>query len=85
MSEKGRSLFRKTGHPQNSNQPQGWEQLKSGGVVDTLNTYDNTEARTPTLVIENHPHDCRVKIKEDGIFQTLPTRMGTGGVMYLWC
>lgn len=30
-------------------------------------------------VIENHAHDSRVKIKEDGIFQTLPTRMGTGG------
>ena len=51
--------------------------------IDTLNTFDNGEARTPTLILENHPMDSRVKIKEDGIFQTLPTRMGTGGVMYL--
>ena len=30
------------------------------------------------VVIENHPNDSRVKIKEDGVFQTLDTRMGTG-------
>ena len=30
-------------------------------------------------VIENHPADSRVKIKENGIIQTLSGRMGTGG------
>lgn len=30
-------------------------------------------------IIENHPNDSRVKIKADGIFQTLSSRMGTGG------
>jgi len=30
-------------------------------------------------VIENHPADSRVKICEDGVFQTLSSRMGTGG------
>ena len=30
-------------------------------------------------VLENHPADSRVKICEDGIFQTLSSRMGTGG------
>ena len=30
-------------------------------------------------VIENHPNDSRVKLREDGVFQTLSTRMGTGG------
>ena len=30
-------------------------------------------------VIENHPADSRVKVCENGIFQTLPSRMGTGG------
>lgn len=30
-------------------------------------------------VIENHPADSRIKICEDGIFQTLSSRMGTGG------
>lgn len=29
--------------------------------------------------IENRPQDCRVKIREDGICQTLDARMGTGG------
>ena len=29
-------------------------------------------------VIENHPADSRVKVCENGIFQTLPSRMGTG-------
>lgn len=31
------------------------------------------------MVVENHPQDSRVKVSEDGIVQTLPTRMGTGG------
>lgn len=30
-------------------------------------------------IIENHPNDSRVKYKEDGVFQTLSSRMGTGG------
>ena len=33
-------------------------------------------------IIENHPADSRVKIKEDGIVQTLSSSMGTGGVTY---
>ena len=32
-----------------------------------------------TVVIENHPADSRVKISEDNVFQTLSSRMGTGG------
>lgn len=31
------------------------------------------------MAIENHPHDSRVKLSEDGIVQTLSERMGTGG------
>lgn len=30
-------------------------------------------------VIENHPNDSRVKFREDDTFQTLSSRMGTGG------
>ena len=46
------------------------------------------EERSPTLragvvpaaiALENHPTDSRVKIAEDGVVQTLPARMGTGG------
>jgi DNA (cytosine-5)-methyltransferase 1 len=73
---KEKLLFRKMGHPQNSQQGQGWEPTQ---VNDTLNIFDNSESRTPTLILENHPADSRVKICEDGIFQTLSSRMGTGG------
>ena len=31
------------------------------------------------VLVENHPNDSRVKIREDGIVQTLSSRMGTGG------
>ena len=30
-------------------------------------------------ILENHPADSRIKICEDDIFQTLSSRMGTGG------
>lgn len=39
----------------------------------TLNTIDR-----PAVCVENHPNDSRVKIREDGMFQTLTGRMGTG-------
>lgn len=68
--------FRKTAHPQTSDGGQGWVETE---VNDTLNTFDTGEVRTPTLILENHPQDSRVKIKYDGVVQTLPTRMGTGG------
>lgn len=48
-------------------------------MADTLCATDMSEIRTPTLVIENHPNDSRVKFREDGVFQTLSSRMGTGG------
>lgn len=39
------------------------------------NAGDNQQA----VCIENHPQDSRVKIREDGICQTLDARMGMGG------
>ena len=30
-------------------------------------------------ILENHPNDSRVKFREDNVFQTLSSRMGTGG------
>ena len=30
-------------------------------------------------ILENHPADSRIKICEDNVFQTLSSRMGTGG------
>lgn len=76
MLKRERLSYRKTGHPQTSEGGQGWVETE---VNDTLNTFDTGEVRTPTLILENHPQDSRVKIKYDGIVQTLPTRMGTGG------
>lgn len=32
-----------------------------------------------TFVIEYHPHDSRVKPRDEDIIQTLSARMGTGG------
>ena len=74
------NTFRKQGHPQNSEQGQSWEETNK---TDTLNVFDNSESRTPTLIIENHPNDSRVKYRTDGVFQTLSSRMGTGGVTCL--
>ena len=31
------------------------------------------------IALEHHPHDCRIKIADDGTVQTLNARMGTGG------
>lgn len=76
MFQKEKLSFRKTSHPVNCEQAQGWEETN---VNDTLNAFDNGECRTPTLILENHPNDSRMKIKDDNVFQTLSGRMGTGG------
>lgn len=70
--------YKKKGHPQRADQGQSWEETE---VNDTLNAFDIGDTRTPTVVltIENRPQDSRVKIKEDGICQTLDARMGEGG------
>ena len=44
-----------------------------------MNVFDNSESRTSVIILENHPADSRVTICEDGVFQTLSSRMGTGG------
>ena len=56
--------------------------IDTGGVAFGLRSRDYKDAQC--VVIENHPNDSRVKIREDNTFQTLSSRMGTGGVMYLW-
>ena len=79
MSMKESALFRtyrKTSHARSKEEGHGWQETNTN---DTLNAFDSGETRTPTLVLENHPADSRVKICEDGIFQTLSSRMGTGG------
>lgn len=47
---------------------------------DTGFSLRNCDNKAPQcVVIENHPTDSRIKICEDGVFQTLSSRMGTGG------
>lgn len=43
--------YRKTAHPQNSEQPQNYEVTDK---ADTLNVYDNSESRTPTIAVEGN-------------------------------
>ena len=31
------------------------------------------------LVLEHHPNDSRIKVKDDDVCQALTSRMGTGG------
>ena len=38
-----------------------------------------THDGSPAVLVENHPQDSRVKLREDGICQTLDARMGMGG------
>lgn len=48
-----------------------------GNTQDRLNVIQK-----PTLIIENHPNDSRVRISD--VFQTLSGRAGTGGAIHLW-
>lgn len=47
---------------------------KESDICYTLNSTEHH-----AVCIENHPHDSRVKVSDDGIVQTLNGRMGTGG------
>lgn len=53
-----------------------------GGVAFSLRSRDYKDMQI--VAIENHPADSRVKISDDGIVQTLSSRMGTGGAMCRW-
>lgn len=82
MSMTERLSFRKQGHPQNSQQGQGWEETT---VNDTLNIFDNSEARTPTLVVEKsfrvydwHRQDTRMTELGD-VCVTAAAGWGGGG------
>ena len=43
--------FRKTAHPRNSVEGQGYEETS---IADTLNTFDSGESRTPIIVLEGN-------------------------------
>ena len=50
--------YRKQGHPQNADQGQGWEEAR---INDTLTSYDNTDARTPTLILKGDEMESIVR------------------------
>ncbi len=54
---------------------QGFEETD---VSDTLNIFDNSEQRTPTLVFENHAQNSRYRILGDAC-STLSSNLGMGG------
>ena len=54
-----------------SHQGDGWHE---GDPMYTLNSTEHH-----AVAVENHPADSRVKVSEDGMVQTLSSRMGTGG------
>lgn len=53
--------------------------MDSGGVMYTLNSTEVHGVCYKVIILEHHPNDSRIKISEDGVCQTLNTRMGTGG------
>lgn len=46
--------FRKTGHPRSADEGQGWERTEK---ADTLNVFDNSENRTPILIVEQNQRE----------------------------
>ena len=77
--------YRKKSHPINEDLPQNWEEAD---INDTLNAFDNSEFRTPTLIVQNnylhgngfaiesHPKDSRYQMNNDDVNQTLTSCMG---------
>ena len=55
-----------------------YNQQSTGNVSKPLSNAATDSDHVP-VVIENHPNDSRCNIREDGIFQTLSSRMGTRG------
>ena len=52
---------------------------KGDGYKESETMYTLNTVEQHAVCLENHPADSRVKISEDGIVQTLSSRMGTGG------
>lgn len=67
--------FNKSRRAQN---PDDYETWIEGGVVPTLNAFDNGDIRATTLIVfyGNRVDDLRI---QGGVINTLQARMGTGG------
>ena len=51
---------------------------KGDGYAESETMYTLNSTEHHAIAVENHPNDSRVKISEDGMVQTLSSRMGTG-------
>lgn len=49
-----KKTYRKKAHPTHSGGYQGWKETDK---ADTLNVYDNTEMRTPILIVQDEKTD----------------------------
>ena len=56
-----------------------WEDYPRHSETSTGETSGGGLDLNRSLVLENHPQDSRIKIKTDGLCQTLTSNMGTGG------
>jgi DNA (cytosine-5)-methyltransferase 1 len=70
--------YRKKGHPQNAEQGQGWEKTE---INDILNIFDNSEGRTPTVVVDMGGGKSQCGVTED-VTPTLATTHGGEPVVY---
>lgn len=75
--------YRKTAHPRSANDGQGWQETE---IVDTLNTNDNTDGHTPTLISQGvYDASRRHNYEPFGdICETVQAHYGTGGVIFRW-
>jgi len=67
--------FTKSRRAQND---QDYETWIAGGVMPTMNAFDNGDVRTTILVIDGTRVDD-VRVSDDPIIQTVISRWGTGG------
>jgi len=74
MSQKTNLWFTKSRRAQNVDDYETWI---TGGVVPTLNAFDNGDVRTTVIVFHPHYHDG-ARVQGDTM-NTLTSRMGTGG------
>ena len=74
MLQRTNLWFTKSRRAQNMDDYETWIE---GGVMPTLNAFDNGDVRTTVIVFHPHYHDgARV---QDKTMNTLTSRMGTGG------
>lgn len=69
-NEENVSCYRKTAHPRNPEEGQGWEETE---VNDTLNIFDNGETRTSTLIAHGFDSYNLQETGEVGRILTTPT------------